>query len=238
LNRIKGLDLITFDAKQGLTIRATALLADVASHTQIKRKYPAIAYAAAETANVQIRNMGTVVGNLCNAAPSAENAPTLMAMNGEVTLVSLHGERRLPLDEFFKGPGKTAMKPEEMMTSIHVPPPPPKTCSSYQHISARGKVDISAVGVGTMVTFDGQTCKDVRIVLGAVAPVPMRAKKTEKLLRGKKWTEALLEKASDQASRESKPISDVRASAAYRKRMVTVLTRRALLESQKRAQQK
>ncbi len=102
---IEPLHHIRFQAKKGLTIGATALLAEVASHRDIRNHYPAVAYAAQETANVQIRNMGTVAGNLCNAAPSADNAPTLMAMGAEVTLASLKGERRLPLDQFFQGPG-------------------------------------------------------------------------------------------------------------------------------------
>ncbi len=152
---IQGLHQIRFHAKKGLTIGATALLAEVASHRDIRRHYPAVAYAAQETANVQIRNMGTVAGNLCNAAPSADNAPTLMAMGAEVTLVSLKGERRLPLDQFFKGPGLTAMEPGEMMTSIFVPLPPPRAGTSYKHLSARGKVDISGVCVGVMVTLNG-----------------------------------------------------------------------------------
>jgi CO/xanthine dehydrogenase FAD-binding subunit len=232
---IQGLHQIRFHAKKGLTIGATALLAEVASHHDIRRHYPAVAYAAQETANVQIRNMGTVAGNLCNAAPSADNAPTLMAMGAEVTLASLKGERRLPLDQFFKGPGLTAVEPGEMMTSIFVPVPPPKSGASYKHLSARGKVDISGVCVAAMVTLNGAGCREARIVLGAVAPTPMRATKAEGLLRGQPWTSELAEKAGDMAAKASKPISDVRASAAYRKKMVSVLTRRALEEAHERA---
>jgi carbon-monoxide dehydrogenase medium subunit len=234
LKKIEGLDRISLDKKEGLTIGATALLADVAAHPAIQKRYPAIAYAAGETANVQIRNMGTVAGNLCNAAPSADNAPTLIAMGAEVVLKSMGGERRLPLDQFFKGPALTAIEPEEILTAIFVPPPPPRSGTSYQHISARGKVDMSAVGVGVMVTMNGEVCKEARIALGAVAPIPMRASGTEKLLRGKKLTPDLFEKAGIQAAKESKPISDMRASAEYRRKMVAVLTKRALLEAKKR----
>ncbi len=235
LKEITGLDRIHFQAKKGLTIGATALLADVASHPDILKHYPSVAYAARETANVQIRNMGTVGGNLCNAAPSADNAPTLIAMKAEATLSSLKGERRLPLDQLLTGPGQTAIEPGEIMTSIFVPLLPPKSGTSYQHVSARGKVDISAICVGVMATFDGETCSEVRICLGAVAPIPLRAKKTEKLVQGQKWNPELIQKAGDQAAKEAKPITDVRASAAYRKEMVAVLTRRALEEAQKRA---
>jgi CO/xanthine dehydrogenase FAD-binding subunit len=232
---IEGLHQIRFQAGKGLTIGATALLAEVASHRDIRRHYPAVAFAAQETANVQIRNMGTVAGNLCNAAPSADNAPTLMAMGAEVTLASLKGERRIALDQFFRGPGLTAMKPGEIMTSIFVPLPPPTSGTSFKHLSARGKVDISGVCVGVMVTLNGEGCKEARIVLGAVAPTPMRAKKAEGYLQGQPWTTELVERAGDMASKASKPISDVRASAAYRKKMVSVLTRRALEEAHERA---
>jgi len=235
LKRIQGLDQISFDRKEGLTIGATSLLADVASHPDIQRFYPAVAYAAGETATVQIRNMGTVAGNLCNAAPSADNAPALIAMGAEVILARVGRVRRLPLEEFFVGPGVTAMVQGEILTAIRVPVPPPRSGASYQHISARGKVDISAVCIGATVTLKGQVCEDVRIVMGAVGPTPMRAFRAEKLLIGKRLTRQHMEKAGQRAPLEAKPIDDVRAGADYRREMVTVLTRRALAEARGRA---
>ena len=235
LNAVKDLDFITFGRKNGLTIGAGARLADVESHPAIRRRYPALAYAAGETANTQIRNMGTVAGNLCNAAPSAENAPTLIAMNAQVNLFGKDGERSLPLEDFFKGPGLTAVEPGEILTSISVPVPSPRSGASYQHISARGKVDISAVCVGAMVALNNSGCEEVRIALGAVAPVPLRAAKAEKVLTGKNPSQDLIDKAAEQAMKECSPISDVRASASYRKAMVQVLTKRALNEALNRA---
>jgi carbon-monoxide dehydrogenase medium subunit len=236
LKKIEGLDQITFDKKQGLTIGATALLVDVASNPLISKKYPAVAYAAGETATVQIRNMGTLIGNLCNAAPSADNAPTLIALEAEVLLTSLHGERTMPLETFFKGPGKTAMKQGEILTAVVVPVPLPHSGASYRHISARGKVDISAVGVGVSLLMDGERCMKARIVLGAVAPTPLRAVRAEKMIVNRALTNNLTERAGIQASKESRPISDVRATKAYRKAMVAVLTKRALLDAKKRAE--
>lgn len=151
LKHIEGLEDILFDAREGLKIGATAPLADVASHPDILKYYPAVAAAARGTANVQVRNMGTVAGNLCNAAPSADNAPVLLAMNAQVVLNGVEGERRLPLDQFFKGPGLTAVQSGEIVTSILVPAPDSGSGVSYQHISARGKVDISAVCVGIKI---------------------------------------------------------------------------------------
>ena len=238
LEGISELKTIRFAPKIGLTIGAMARLVEVTSHPDIRKHYPAVAYAAQETANVQVRNMGTVAGNLCNAAPSADNAPTLMALGAEVTLAGPDGARRLPLDQFFKGPRLTALAPEELLISIFVPYPRAHSGSSYQHLSARGKVDISAVCVGVMAAFDGETCREVRIVLGAVAPVPLRATTAEALLTGQPWTPELLSRAGEQAGEEAQPISDVRASADYRKKMVPVLTRRALVEAQKRARKR
>jgi carbon-monoxide dehydrogenase medium subunit len=235
LAAVEELKPIRFDAKTGLTIGATARLAEVAAHPDIRKRYPAVAYAARKTANVQVRNMGTVGGNLCNAAPSADNAPTLMALGAEAVLAGLAGERRVPLDQFFKGPGQTALEPGEILTAIRVPVPPAHSGASYQHVSARGRVDISAVCVGALAVFAGETCREVRIVLGAVGPTPLRALKAESLVRGKPWTLELVEKAGKKAAEASRPITDVRASAEYRKQMVGVLTRRALLEAQKRA---
>lgn len=235
LKHIKGLDEIRFDPREGLKIGATTLLASVASHPDILKHYPAVAAAALETANVQIRNMGTVAGNLCNAAPSADNAPTLLALNAEVVIAGLEGERRLPLEDFFKGPGQTALEPGEILTAVVVPPPVPHSGVSYQHISARGKVDISAVCVGAMVVMDQEICREARIFLGAVGPTPLRAEKAEEEIRGQALTEERIEKAGTLASDASRPITDVRSSAEYRKQMTAVLTRRALREAWDRA---
>ena len=235
LKHIKGLDDITFDPKEGLKIGATALLANVAAHPEIQKNYPAVAAAARETANVQIRNMGTVAGNICNAAPSADNAPSLLAMNAEVVINSAKGEKRLPLEQFFKGPGLNVLDSGEILTAILVPVPDSDSGVSYQHISARGKVDISAVCVGAMVRMERDICRDARIFLGAVAPVPMRAPKAEAKVLGEQLTEEIIETAGIAAFEESQPITDVRSSAEYRKKMVAVLTRRALTEARDRA---
>lgn len=235
IKKIRSLRGIVHKKGEGLTIGAGALLSEVAAHVDIRRFFPAIAYAASETANVQVRNMGTLVGNLCNAAPSADNAPTLLVMEAQVLIMGTEGERRVPMMRFFKGPGLTALEPGEIVTAVHVPWPQPHSGAAYQHISARGKVDISAVGVAAMVVMVGAECKEVRIALGAVAPVPMRALGAERSIRGKPITRETVKAAAHAAAKECKPISDVRASAEWRRQMVGVLTERALLEAMERA---
>ena len=237
LKEIDGLNEIRFDPAKGLSIGATALLVEVAEHPDVLKYYPAMAQAAKKTANTQIRNMATLAGNLCNAAPSADNAPVLLARGAEVEIASLKGTRRLSLDDFFKGPGITALDRGDILTQILVPPPAGGMGASYQWISARGKVDISAVCVGVKVRVEKDRLKDVRIVLGAVAPTPMRARGAEALLEGKKGSQSLAARAALEASEESMPITDVRASAKYRRSMVAVLTRRAIEEARGRAVQ-
>jgi len=235
LKGIPGLDIIEVHKVRGLTIGAMALLGDVAAHPAVRRLYPTVAQAAGSTANVQVRNMGTVVGNLCNASPSADNAPTLIAMGAMVQIAGPDGQRSLPLERFFQGPGLTALETGEIVTAISVPPPPPGSGTAYLSLSQRGKLDCSAVGVGSLVTMEKDRCTGARIVVGACAPVPMRTRSAEKVLIGKKLSDPLIRKAAKAASRETSPITDVRASAPYRWKMVTVLTVRTLTDARKMA---
>lgn len=234
LKSIKELNHIAFHREKGLTIGATALLADVAKHSAIRRHYPSIAAAAQGTANVQVRNMGTVVGNLCNASPSADNAPMLLVLDGSLTIVGPDGERHLLLNDFFKGPGMTAIGKHEIVVSVHIPLPEVHTGTSYLSLSARGQVDCTAVGVGVKLTMEGDTCKDAGIAVGACAPVPMRVSKAEALLNGNPLTEGRIEKAAQITTEEMQPITDLRASAPYRAKMVEVLVKRALIDARKR----
>ena len=231
LKKIKGLGGIEVDSQKGLTLGATALLADVAAHPGINRYFPAIATAAGETANVQVRNMGTVVGNLCNASPSADNAPAMLVMEATVHIIGPKGKRDLPIGDFFKGPGITALTPDEIVTAVSVPHPPPNTRVVYHAFSARGKLNCSTVGISVLTSLEADILKIARIAIGACAPVPMRAPGAEAMLTGHKVNEKLLESAAGKASMETMPIDDVRASAAYRLKLVQVLTQRVLSET-------
>lgn len=233
LKKIQGLDNISFD-KCGLYIGATALLSTVASNKTIIYKFPSIAYSAKETATVQIRNMGTVVGNVCNAAPSADNTPTLMALGAILKIESNSHKRDLPIRSLFRGPGINTLERDEIVTSIFVPFMQKYSGDSYQHISERSKVDIPAASVGLTLVMNKQTCKQINVFLGAVGPTPIHATKTEKLVSGNKLTKELIDKAAYQASMEAKPITDVRASAEYRRDMISVLFKKAFLEAKSR----
>jgi carbon-monoxide dehydrogenase medium subunit len=238
LKGIEGLDRIGFHRDRGLSVGATALLVDVARHPDVRRRYPGIAAAALGTANVQVRNMATLAGNLCNASPAADNAPTLLALEAELTVSGPKGERTVPLKGFFQGPGVTALQPGEIVTGITVPPPAPGSGSAYLHLSARSKKDCSAVGVGVALTVEGDKCRQARIVIGACGPTPLRAPKAEAMLEGKPLTDERVSAAGVQASAEALPICDIRASADYRCQVLGVLTRRAIAAAKNHALRK
>ncbi len=225
---IPGLDYINYDEKQGLSIGALATIRALEKSDKIRRRYPAISQSARELGSSAIRNVATIGGNLCNAAPSADIAPALIGFSAQAKITGPGGERRVLLEDFFTGPGETVLKRGELLVEIQVPVPSSGTKGVYlKH--GRSAVDLATVGVAVIMALEsGGVCRDIKIVLGAVAPTPMRAKKAEGVLRGKKVEAALIEKAAQAASAEAQPITDVRASAEYRKEMIKVFTRRAL----------
>ena len=235
LKRIPELRTIHFDPASGLTLGATVRLAELIEAPEVQRMYPAMADAASQTATVQIRNMGTIAGNLCNGSPCADNVPVLIARGARLALRSPRGERLLPIGDFFKGPGQTALAPDELLRRIHVPPPPPGAGFAFAKLPARTHVDISAVNVGVMVSRDGVACGAARIVLGAVGPTPIRARLAEAKLAGAPLSAALLREVGELAAGETQPIDDVRATASYRRSMAAVLVRRALVAAAARA---
>jgi CO/xanthine dehydrogenase FAD-binding subunit len=225
-NRVAG------TAGQQLAIGANTKIATVGQHPEIQRYFPALAYAASVTATVQIRNMGTVVGNICNASPSADTATSLLVYDARVVIMNPAGERILPLGEFFRGPGITALESGEIVKELILPLTPARSGSSYQKLSARSKVDIAAVCVSAFLLVDEtDTVTQARIAIGAVAPVPKRIGRAEKSLEGNVLTEALIKRAAQICMDEAAPITDARATAMYRKKMVDVLTQRALSKS-------
>lgn len=227
LSELKGIRYV--DGK-GVFIGARSSHNDLINSPVLNEKYMSISESAHQMASNQIRMMGTVGGNIVNAVPSADLPPMLIALGTTITLVSPTGERTLPLEEFFLGPGKSVLAQDEIVTHVTIPDQP-TTGSNYQKFGLRDSGALAVVGVATAVTMEGSVIKDARVVLGAVAPVPLRARKTEELLAGKEWSDALLEEAGVVASTECKPISDIRGSAEYRRDMVRVFTVRSLKAS-------
>lgn len=227
IKKIRGIGGLSCDAREGLRLGALATAREVEVSDFATRNYPNLVQAARELGSIQVRNRATIVGNICRASPSADTAPPLIADGARVKIYGPNGERAVALEDFFTGPGKTALAPGELVTEIVVPPPAPRTGKVYIKHGRRKAMELATVGVAVTLTLNA----DVKIVLGAVAPTPMRAKSAEALLRGKELNDALIEQAAEAAMRESRPISNVRASAEYRREMVRVLTRRALRQA-------
>ncbi len=233
LANISDLKGIKCSSSAGLTLGALTTIRAIERSAEIKESFPLLAQAASVLGSVEVRNRGTVGGNLCNAVPSADMAPSLVALGAQVRLVSEKGERILPLEEFFKYPNQTVLGPSEILAQIEAPNIPPRSGGAYIKLERRNAMDLPIVGVAALVNVNGgsSACKGARIVLGAVAPTPMRAVKAEKILKENGLGEATIEKAAQVASEEAKPISDIRASADYRREMVKVLTRRAIKQA-------
>ncbi len=233
ITRIPGLDYITFGDQQGLRLGALTTIRALEASPEIQNRYPIIAQAAGQLGSVAIRNVATLGGNLCNALPSAETSQVLVALSARVRTLGPSGERTLPLEDFFVGVGQTILQPNELLLEILVPRTEPCTSGIYIKHSPRGPIDLASVNVAVLSTTDPDRniCKDARIVLGAVAPTPLRAVRAENVLKGQKIDEALIDRAAQEASDEARPRKgSIRGSFEYKKEMVRVLTARAIRE--------
>lgn len=233
LGAIPDLSEISQTDDGGLRIGATVTVNELVYSEQIRRHYPLIAEAATKMASPLIRNLATLGGNLCNAAPSADMAPALIALEADAVIVGPNGERRLPLENFFVGPGKTALARGELLTAVCVPPPNPETNAVYLKHMHRQAMDIAIVGVAALVHLapNGSgyaRCEQARIVLGAVAPTPLRVHDAESVLEDVPFTEEAIAESARRATAAARPIDDTYSSAWYRREMVAVLMRRAL----------
>ncbi len=233
LKKIPGLSGIREQADGSIGIGALTTMRELETHPLLNSKYPFLCQSAAEVGSIQIRNRATVGGNMANATPSADVAPSLIALNGMAKIAGATGERRVSLEEFFRGPGQTIMDSDEILTAIVIPKTSPRLVGDYIKFSPRDMMDLAYVGIAVAYTLGEKEkrCNGVRIVLGAVAPTPIRARRAEALLEGQLLTEELAMKVGSAAAQESKPISDVRSSADYRRAMVETMTKRALLNA-------
>jgi CO/xanthine dehydrogenase FAD-binding subunit len=228
LKGIPELDYIQYDEKDGLRIGALATISSVAHSPQVREDFGILSQAAGSIASTQVQNRGTIVGNICNAVPSADSAPALLCLGAKLSCVNRGGERIIDMEDFFTGPNQTALNPDELVKEIRIPSMPLQGKGVYIKLSPRRRMDLAVVGVGVMVVQDKGLIQEVRIALGAVAPTPMRAKKAEDVLRGQEARDDTVVKAAETASAESEPIDDHRASAEYRRMMVKALVKRAI----------
>jgi aerobic carbon-monoxide dehydrogenase medium subunit len=234
LSGVARVKIVECDTK-GLRIGAAVPARQVEQDPRVREGYAAVAESAALLGSVQVRNLATVGGNICNAAPSADMAPPLVALEAQAVIAGPKGERRVPLSDFFTGVRKTVVGPDEVLVEIFVPAPGPHSGGSYIRHTPRRELDIAVVGVASQVTIANGVCAKARISLAAVAPTPVRATAAEAALEGKPLTPELIERAADLAGQAAKPISDQRGSADFRRHLVRILTRRTLTTALARA---
>lgn len=236
LKRIPGLSGIR-RVPGGVSIGALTTITDLLSSPIAARQTPLLVEVGRDFGSPPVRNLATIGGNLCNATPSADFPLALLVMDATLQIQGVRGARELPVSDLFLGAGKTALRAGEIVISIFVPRQPPRTGCAQLKLGVRRAMDLATVGAAAAITLaaDGRTCRRARVALGAVAPIPMRSLAAEAVLQQQKLTLALLREAAAAAAGEARPISDLRASAGYRREMTAVLVRRALEQAVRRA---
>lgn len=258
LKGIPGLDRI--EAGDPLRIGPLVTHRQVEKCDLIRKRFHALSDAADVLGSIQIRNVATVAGNICTAAPSADTAPPLLALGAQVRLRSDRSERTVPVERFFVGPGKTIREREEIVTEILIPNPPPHTASAYWKHQRRQALDLPVIGVAVLLSLDRSpircrtlfaeasslssilrslereeiVCQEVRIGLGVAGPTPIRALSAEAVLRGKTLGVELVEAAADTAAQEAQVRDSLRGEAWYRREMIRVHVKRMVLRSVER----
>lgn len=230
LQKIEALTQIK-DHGDSVEIGACATMAKISGAPVIQEKFSALKSGADNLGTHLIRNRATIGGNVSNASPAGDSLPALLIYKAVVLLESLDKKREVPIEEFFKGPGKTCMKADEILTGFRLPMPPAHSGAHYIQLGKRKSSEINVVNVAAFLEFDPKTKKilDTRIALGSVAATPIRSLKAEEILKGRIAEEASFFEAGEKARFEDcRPIDDFRGSAAYRQAMVGVLTKRTL----------
>ncbi len=225
IKAIPQLNKITYSEQNGLHIGAAVTLNEISNSKVVQTHYPILVKACKTIGSYQVRNRATLVGNICNASPAADTTPPLLVLEAKVNIIGPTGEKIVPINEFFTGVKKNILKKGEIVTSVIVPSLRDEWTGVYLKQGRRKNVDLATVGVAVVCIRD-----KIRIALGAVAPTPIRALNTEKLLKVKIIDEPLLEKVGKSALTEVSPISDVRSSQEYREEIIKVLVRRAILQ--------
>jgi CO/xanthine dehydrogenase FAD-binding subunit len=234
LSGVAALRALEADAK-GLRVGAAVTARTLERDARVRGAYASLADSGALVGSVQVRNLATLGGNICNAAPSADMAPPLLALDAEAVIAGPKGQRRVPMLEFFTGVRKTVLGPDELLVEFAIPTPGPRSGGSYIRHTPRRELDIAVVGVASQVTLSDGVCAKARIALAAVAPTPVRATAAERALEGQPLTPARIEEAARLAVEAARPISDQRGSVEFRRHLVRVLTHRTLTRALERA---
>lgn len=225
LQSIPELASIKFNG--GVSIGALATISNIVQHPKVRQNYPLLVDAAKSLGSIQIRNVATIGGNLCNCSPSADMALPLLVMEAKVRLQSTKASREVPLNEFFVGPGESCLASDEILTEILLEPLQQNTKTAFLK-KGRMKMDLAIASVAILLEMEGEKCRDVRIAAGSVAPVPLRLYKVETLLEGATVSKRIIGEAQKLAAESVSPITDIRATEEYRRQIFGVLVKRAL----------
>jgi carbon-monoxide dehydrogenase medium subunit len=234
-NVSKDLDYVEFDAESHmLRVGALTTIHSIETSSILKRCFYPLTEAACELGSYQVKNRATVGGNICNASPAADMVPSLMVLESELLLISSNGGRMVPVEKFFVGPGKSVIGKSELLKEIQVKEPVGSFGASFLKI-ARKMTGCAIVNVATFVKLNGRTVEEVRVALGSVAPVPVRARTVEREVKGRGVDDLDMVGISSTVEKDISPIDDVRASLDYRKHLARVLVERSLGISIRRA---
>jgi CO/xanthine dehydrogenase FAD-binding subunit len=225
---------------RGLVLGAAVCAAEIGEHTTLAEVYPGLAEAVALIGSDQIQGRASVGGNLCNGSPAADTVPSLVALGAECEIAAPGGQRRrVAAHAFVTGPGRTVLRPGELLVALHVPRPAPGSADAYLRFIPRSEMDIAVVGAAVSLTLDGAgRCSAARVALGAVAPTVVSASEAAAALVGSALDEAALTRAGDAARAACNPIDDKRGTAGYRRKIAAVLTRRAAALAAERARRR
>ena len=225
---VPELNEITYDAKAGLTLGAAVPCYKIYENAAVAKAYPGLIDSASLIGGIQIQSRASIGGNLCNAAPSADAIPTLIAHSVTCKIAGPNGTREVPVEDFCTGPSRNVLKTGEMLVSLHFPPPPPGFGARYIRFIPRNEMDIAVAAAGVSVVLDNGTVTSARVALASVAPTPLYVREAGDSMAGKPPDEATVNEAGKIASDAAKPITDMRGTIEYRKHLCNVLTRRAL----------
>jgi len=237
IKKISELKGIKYDANEGLGIGALVTHREIETSALVREKFPVLSEAEREVANIRVRNMGTVGGNLASGEPLTDLSQIFIALDGKTKIAGPNGQRVIPVEELFLDFYTTSLADDEILTQVVLPPLPPRSGVEYIRFSSSSVVDKPSAGVAVRLTLErsDETVQTARIVLGCVGATPVRARKAEGLLSGKKLTPELSEQAGSIASTECSPTSDLRGSEQYKRAIVRTLVKRAAAKAYERA---
>jgi carbon-monoxide dehydrogenase medium subunit len=237
IKKIPELRGIEYDATEGLAIGALVTHHDIEMSSLVKEKLPVLCETEKEVANIRVRNMGTIGGNLASGEPLTDLSQIFISLDAKAKIAGTSGNRSIPVEQLFVDFYQTSLAEDEILTQVVIPPLPPRSGIEYIRFSSSSVVDKPSAGVSVRISLEPETelCQIVRIVLGCVGATPVRARKAEALLMAKKITAELAEEAGDIASQECSPTSDLRGSEQYKRAIVRTLVKRAANKAYERA---